>query len=133
MDLASIYIPWVMSKWLRSICCDAPIVLTDDMPMDLDWIYCAQCCNRIGVVPEEDRWTQLIELDNSEAKYTPDGDELMTDIKSLDWYSPHRFVQAPINNVIVCYCGKWPMHHIHTDNKGECACDECKRIPRDVV
>lgn len=39
----------------------------------------------------------------------------------------HGFVQTPNVNVLVCrVCSYWPDHHMHTDDRAGCTCDECR-------
>ncbi len=49
-------IGWHYSQWIRSVCCNALILMIPDYPKDLDFIYCSQCGRRIGAVLMEDRY-----------------------------------------------------------------------------
>lgn len=41
----------------------------------------------------------------------------------------HLFVQVHGVMVQVCWCGKWPMHHIHTGiTPSLCTCESCRTI-----
>jgi len=41
--------------------------------------------------------------------------------------APHEFRADPLAWpwIHICWCGKWPLHHIHTGNRPACTCDEC--------
>jgi hypothetical protein len=32
--------------------------------------------------------------------------------------------------ILVCRCGKWPGHHVHTGDVAACTCDACCRARR---
>lgn len=51
-------------------------------------------------------------------------DELIR--RATHWTGTHDFEQNPHapSTVQVCRCGKWPDHHIHTDDPLRCSCDE---------
>lgn len=40
----------------------------------------------------------------------------------------HAFAQVPGVSVLVCTCGKWPLHHVHTGDRRTCTCDECRAL-----
>ena len=82
-----------VSETLRSVCCDAPLLMISDFQMDREIIYCGRCCQLIGSPSGDDyfdlyrdrfpRWVkgnrirQVMESLAANAKVATDGMQVM--------------------------------------------------------